>query len=248
MQILVADIGNTRSTLGLFNACRLIWRRDLATDAVCSGTEALVVERCDACVVSCVSARAAFFSDLLKRQMKCPVFEVSAAQSGLEIHYAHPERLGQDRVANALAASIYSMTGAIVIDCGTATHFDVISPSGAFYGGPILAGVETMAEALVQRIPHLPAVELDPDADALSQDTISAINAGTIYAAAGGIERIVREICARVSYCPKTILTGGNARYIEPHINYNLWVPDLTLEGLCVYGERVLARMGRISA
>lgn len=248
MQILVADIGNTRSTLGLFQACQLLWRRDIATDAVCDGTEALVVERCDACVVSCVSARASFFVNLLKRQLKCPVFEVSAAQSGLEIHYAHPERLGQDRVANALGAMLYADTGAIVVDCGTATHFDVISPTGAFYGGPILAGVETMAEALVQRIPHLPAVELDADADALSQDTVSAINAGTIYAAAGGVERIIQEICARISYRPKTILTGGNARYIEPHIAYDFWAPDLTLEGLCMYGERILARMGRISA
>ena len=238
MQILVIDIGNTRASLGFFHHDALIWRRDLPTEAICEKIETFIAERLDLCVISCVSLKAASLLDFVRAQVHCPVIDVQSTRAPLVIHYDHPEKLGQDRIANALGASIYTSTGAIVIDMGTATHFDILDSHGEFWGGPILAGVETMVSGLVARIPHLPSPALTDPIDPLSQNTESAIRTGTLLAAAGGIDRIVQEIKAVCDFDPKIILTGGNAHLVEARIQYDTWIPTLTLEGLCVYGIR----------
>ena len=248
MQILVIDIGNTRATLGFFRSGVLLWRRDIATEALCCGIETFVAETLDLCVISCVSQRASHFLDGLRGLFGCPVVDVQTSQAPLIVHYANPERLGQDRIANALGAANHAPGGAIVVDFGTATHFDIVDDNGEFWGGPILAGVETMLQGLVARIPHLPAPPLDGPVCAVALDTDTAIRTGTILCAAGGIERIVREIRSECRFAPKVLITGGNAHLVEPHIAYDEWIPDLTLEGLCVYGMRTVARESRISA
>ena len=237
MRIHALDIGNTRTSSGIFKDGELEERRDFETSELGEMRSQLVGTGIDLCVVSCVSSSAAYLTERFKRMFRCRVIEVQPLESPLVIHYDHPEKLGQDRIVNALGANRHSNHGAIVIDMGTATHFDVIDPAGEFWGGPILAGVETMLEALVQRIPHLPRPELDFDLEPLSQSTLSAIRTGTILSAAGGIDRIVSEIKGRVTYEPRTILTGGNASVIAPYIQYDEYVPELTLEGLCEYGR-----------
>ena len=141
MQILVIDIGNTRATLGFFRSGVLSWRRDIATEALCCGIETFVAETLDLCVISCVSQRASHFLDGLRGLFGCPVVDVQTSQAPLIVHYANPERLGQDRIANALGAANHAPGGAIVVDFGTATHFDIVDDNGEFWGGPILAGV-----------------------------------------------------------------------------------------------------------
>ena len=248
MQIIVLDIGNTRASLGCFSQGQLIWRRDVSLDILRSEIHSYLQPTPDLCVLSCVSAKALFVLDEIRDQIKAPIIQVDSARAPLKVHYDHPEKLGQDRIANALAASLHSKTGAIVVDLGTATHFDIIDPKGEFWGGPILTGIETMLSALTSRIPHLPNPELTPDIQPISQNTLDAIRTGTILCTAGGIERILFEIHKTLDYLPKTILTGGNAHLVEPHIAYDEWAPNLTLEGLCEYGIRILAGERKISA
>lgn len=246
MKILGLDIGNTRATLGFFCSGELTWRRDMLTESLCSGIEAFVSETPDICVVSCVAARASFIANRLRLQMRRPVLEVDPKRAPIVLHYDHPEKLGQDRIANALAAGLYTDCGAIVADLGTATHFDIINADGEFLGGPIFAGIETMFGAIAQRIPHLPSLDADHfELDPISQNTVSAIQTGTILCTAGGIERIIDEIKKNVDFECRVILTGGYAALTAPYIKHDFIVPNLTLEGLCEYGIRVVERVSR---
>ena len=246
MKILGLDIGNTRATLGFFSEGELSWRRDMLTESLCSGIEAFVSDSPDICVVSCVAQRASFIAGRLRHQLRRPVLEVDPRRAPIVLHYEHPEKLGQDRIANALAAGLYTDCGAIVADLGTATHFDIINPEGEFIGGPILAGIETMFDALAQRIPHLPRLEADHcDIEPVSQNTVSAIQTGTILCMAGGVERIISEIRKSVDFECRVILTGGYSPLIAPYIGHDFIVPNLTLEGLCEYGMRVVERVSR---
>ena len=248
MQVITFDIGNTRASVGCFIDGQLHWRRDVSLDVLRSEIAGYLLDSPDLCVFSCVSAKAIFVLDEIRSHIQCPIVDINSARPPIKIHYDNPQKLGQDRIANALAATLHSKSGAIVVDLGTATHFDIIDPRGEFWGGPILAGVETMLSALTTRIPHLPTPDLNPAVQPLSQNTEDAIRTGTILCAAGGIERILFEIQKRLDYLPKTILTGGNAPLVEPHIAYDLWLPNLTLEGLCEYGIRTMTGARKISA
>ncbi len=242
------DIGNTRASLGCFDGGVMSFRKDVQTEAVSGTVSEISTENVDLCVISCVSSKTSFILDEMRRSLKCPVKEVRVKDAPLKIHYERVESVGQDRIVNALGASLYSKTGAIVVDLGTATHFDIVDPKGEFWGGPILSGVETMLQGLVQRIPHLPEPSLLGALEPVSQSTEGAIRTGTILCAAGGIERILFEIRKQLDYSPMTLLTGGNANLVEPYIAYDRWVPNLTLEGISEYGVRLISGARRISA
>ncbi len=237
MKTLTLDIGNTCSSVGMFCERKLIWRHEFETAFLREKLDEISGKGPDLCVISCVSSKASSLTERIYHLLDCKIVEVQPLHAPLVIHYEHPERLGQDRIANALGARLYSDHGAIVVDMGTATHFDIVNEKGEFCGGPILSGVETMLDALTQRIPHLPNPDLSFELEPVSQSTLSAIRTGTLLCTAGGIERIVFEIKKQISFNPKVILTGGNATLIAPHIVYDEWIPDLTLEGLRVYGE-----------
>ena len=221
------------------------WRRDVLTSNFPDVAREIFETPVDACVVSNVARNRAFFEDWIRARFGNRVFCVDVAHYPWPIFYSPVESLGHDRIVNAMAAHALAPQGAIVADLGTATHFDIIAPNGAFMGGPILAGIETMLSALTDRIPHLPEVTLgECPIEPVSQNTRSAIYTGTLLCAVGGIERIIEEIKADLEFTPSVILTGGNATHIAPHIRYDLWIPELTLKGLAIYGETMLRKTG----
>lgn len=223
----------------------MLWRRDVSTSHFPDVAREIFAEPVDACVVSNVSNNKVFFDEWIKSRFKERIFCVTGSNYPYKIQYSPVASLGHDRLANALAAHVLAPEGAIVIDLGTATHFDVIAPDGTFLGGPILSGLETMLTALTERIPHLPEIELDPgDVRPLSQTTTDAMNAGTILCAAGGIDRIVAEVRKTLDFSPTVLLTGGNAPLLSDHIHYDKLFKDLTLYGLAVYAELMLKKSG----
>lgn len=242
MKILATDIGNSRISMGCFENHVLSWRRDIETSKFIDDINLPVALNPDICVISRVSLPALAAENALRHALHCQILSVNTADSPLVVRYAHPEKLGHDRIANALGARYHAPEGAIVVDLGTATHFDIVDPEGVFLGGPILLGVEAMVSSLSQRIPHLPEISPDANFDVISETTESAIDAGAILGTAGAVEKIVRTITHQLGFKPKIILTGGNAPLLAPHLDYDLWLPDLTLEGLCRYALLVLER------
>lgn len=235
MQILAVDIGNTRVSSGLYDGECLVWRRDFQSGDRVEFPDSGV----DVCAVSRVSSQ---FPELeVHLQAQCPVYVLTRPPSSLVVHYDSP--MGADRIANALAAQRYAPHGAIVIDLGTATHFDILI-DGALYGGPILPGLMTLHQALGMRIPHLPQTALGPVGSPVAATTAEAMNAGSVLCTVGAVERIVADIRrAFPSVEFATLVTGGNAPLILPHIQYDFSVPNLTLEGI-----RQFARLSLLAA
>lgn len=247
MEILAIDLGNTRASFGHFKSRELISRQDVEASQLSSLGKELSEAKFDLCVVSDVSQNRTIYDKWLKSTMRCPMLWVSARKAPLKILYDHPEGLGHDRIVNALAAKLYAPEGAIVVDLGTATHFDIVDPDGTFLGGPIVAGLDLIHHSLADRIAHLPDTQLKGPIEAVSKSTHSALQTGSLLMSAGGIDRIISVIRSALDFKPQVLLTGGNAPRIKDYISYDQWVPNLTLEGICRYGI-LLAQRSRAIA
>ena len=247
LSCLVLDIGNTNAHFAIWRAGSLFWQGHLATRAPDNEIIAFVqselhnaLQNADIfplrCMYSSVSQQfGEHFSKIAEQTLQCRIERLTYRESPLQLCYAHPERLGTDRIANATAAFHHCSNGAIVIDMGTATHFDIVSPAGEFLGGPIAPGISACREAFLRSAPHL-ADQLSFDAPSVvAQNTLDALSAGQLFYAVGGIQYIIQEIKKSVHFHPSCILTGGNGAVFEPYLrDIDMFLPTLTLEGLAL--------------
>jgi type III pantothenate kinase len=247
--ILVFDVGNTETTVGLYGADALEshWRlttvaertpdelmlmirqllavRDVAPAAV-QGTAlgsvvpAVTGPLSDACVM-CFG--------------KPPVVVDAAAPLPIRLEVEEPLTVGADRIINTLAASRLYGRDTVVVDLGTATTFDCITADGVFLGGVIAPGVRTSAETLFRRTSKLPATELRAPAKVIGTRTEECIRAGVVFGAADAVDGIVRRIIRAWPRPvePLIVATGGLAETIRPFCEtIEVVAPHLTLEGL----------------
>lgn len=146
-----------------------------------------------------------------------------------------PERVGQDRLVNALAAAARSSGDAIVVDFGTAVSFDVVK-EGAFAGGVLTPGIGLAMEALHQKTAQLPLV--NPQAvkpPVIGTNTEDAINSGVYYGYIGLVNNILRELAKSYASKPTVFATGGYGAYLAPEIDgIDEIVPGLTHEGIAL--------------
>lgn len=163
----------------------------------------------------------------------------ASLELGVEIDYPKPKSIGADRLANAAAVTKLYGYPAIVVDFGTAVTFDIISSGGAYVGGVIAPGLESMTSFLYQRTALLPKLSLREPKSAVGRSTRDAMISGAIF----GYRGLVREIIARIKneQFPrgkprgklKIVATGGYAELIGARIPEIRAVhPNLTLEGL----------------
>jgi type III pantothenate kinase len=159
----------------------------------------------------------------------------------LEIRVDSPERVGVDRLLNAVAANFFRSAKhkggrpAVIVDAGTAVTVDFVSPDGAFEGGAIFPGRKLMAAALHDHTALLPLVAgAATPPPPVGANTAAAIEAGIHYAVAGGINQLIRQLDAQAL----VFLTGGDAPLLLPSLDPRaiLW-PEMTLEGLRLSAE-----------
>jgi type III pantothenate kinase len=247
--IIAIDVGNTTASFGFFQNKDLILRFSLpssprTTSEKCwSKLQTFLSPDMEIEGVICSSV-VPYMTDVIrsfaKKYVKAPLKLVSANDNlGIIIRYRPPEKLGIDRLVNALAAKhLYSLP-AIIIDLGTAIKIDAVNGKNEFLGGVILPGIELSASALHKNTSLLPKVELLVPEKILGTDTVSAIQSGLTYGYAGMlhflIERIKEEGGIENS---SVILTGGHAGIMEPLLCDIVTVTDatLTIKGLnCAY-------------
>ena len=247
--ILVFDVGNTETTIGLFEGTTLRAHWRIMTDVARTPDEFGLLLRalCDAAEVPRRAIAGAAIgsvvppvtSPLAEACRQC--FGVAAvvvdARAALPIRLDvdEPLTVGADRIINTLAASRLHARDTVVVDLGTATTFDCITADGVFLGGVIAPGVRTSADTLIRRTSKLPATELVRPQRVIGRRTEECIRAGVLYGAADSIDGIVRRIKREWpgGKVPLVVATGGLAEMLAEYCEeFDVVEPSLTLEGL----------------
>ncbi len=248
-KLLVADIGNTQMVFGLFENDNLIthWRlssqRQLTSDELAWQLHGMFEQSGQAAdqvygimVASVVPHLDTPLADACHRICgKNPDFVGSnRVKTGMAVDYKNPREVGADRIVNAVAAREQFGTPAIVLDCGTATTFDIISPQGHYAGGLILPGVEMALEALCKRAAKLPEVSIKRSDEFIGRDTVTSIQSGSYWAAIDAISGLIKRLRQQPGYKDASVIaTGGLIPLLIddlPAIDQHL--PHLTLTGL----------------
>jgi type III pantothenate kinase len=249
--LLAIDIGNSNVVWGLFEGETLTGPWRMATELSKTSDDyggpftqrckdlGMAPEQVTAVILSSVVPALTPVFEQMARQIfhRQPLIVSSDMDAGLTIRYVDPRELGTDRLANAAAAFARYKTALIIVDCGTATTFSVISRTGDYLGGAIAPGFETAAEALFARAAQLPRVEFVRPPTVIGRDTKSSIQSGLVYGYAGMIDAMVAKMQVELGEQALVIATGGLAPLLAPECRTVREVrPHLTLEGLnCLY-------------
>jgi len=245
--LLAIDIGNTDTTLGVFEGEELRATWNMATDIHRLADEyaALLLNLLhhqgldtsdikEIVMCSVVPPLIATFDELFQRYFHISPLVVGAGvKTGVRIRMDNPKEVGADRIVNAAAAHHLYGGPVIITDLGTATTFDTISKEGDYLGGAIAPGIVTAAEALFMRAAMLPRVELVHPKQAIGTNTITAMQSGIVFGYVGLVEGIVARIQQELGGKAKVVATGGYAELIAKETAViNIVNPHLTLIGL----------------
>ena len=81
------------------------------------------------------------YEHLAERWAKVPLLVIGpGVKTGIRIQHDAPHEIGPDRIVNSVAAKEKYGAPAIVVDFGTSTNFDVVSPEGDYVGGVLAPG------------------------------------------------------------------------------------------------------------
>jgi type III pantothenate kinase len=164
---------------------------------------------------------------------------VPGVKTGIPIRYDDPREVGPDRIVNAVAACERYGPPCIVVDFGTSTNFDIVSPDGEYLGGVLAPGIEVSMDALFARAARLVKVDFAAPESVIGKTTVAGLQSGLVYGFAGQVDGIVGRIREELGVEAQTVATGGLADLIAPHARTLDRVdPHLTLEGLRIVWSR----------
>ena len=239
--LLALDVGNTQTALGLFEGDELHDHFRLATERRRTADELFVLvdglldlDAVDGiCLSSTVPALVREYELLAERAGVSILVVGPGVPNGIPIRYDDPREVGPDRIVNAVAAKERYGAPCIVVDFGTSTNFDVVSPEGEYVGGVLAPGVEISMDALFARAARLFRVDFAAPPKVIGKTTQTALQSGLVYGFAGQVDEIVTRIREELGAEAPAVATGGLADLIAPHSRTLALVdPFLTLEGL----------------
>lgn len=251
--LLAVDIGNTNVVFGIYDGDTLA--HTLRVSTVQSRTEdeygVLLLEllalrgvspkAIDAAIVaSVVPPLTDVMSDAIRRAFaREPIIVGPGTKTGIPVLYENPREVGADRIVNAVAAYDRVRGPVIVVDFGTATTFDCISPKGEYLGGVIVPGIRVSLDGLLKSTAKLHPIELAAPPRVLGRNTTHALQSGVILGYASLVDGMVERLEAELEYKSHVIGTGGLAHLISKHTRRIDHVDvDLTLDGLRILHAR----------
>ncbi len=242
MTLLLLDIGNTHTHVGLARATGAFRQAEMPTAAWAGGGVPADLRRfvggaavTGAAVCSVVPGATPRAVDAVRRQWRvAPLVLTHRTLRGLGVRYPRPASIGPDRLANAVAARHLVGAPVIVIDFGTAVTFDVVDRRGDYIGGIIAPGLAAMTDYLHEKTALLPRIRIRDTRQVIGRNTREAMLVGAVHGYRGMIRELLGELrgALRVKSLP-VLATGGYARLMARQIpDITDVIPGLTLEGL----------------
>jgi type III pantothenate kinase len=251
--LLAVDVGNTNIVYGLFEGERLVHQFRVESARGRTADEYAVVLRAmlemhqippdavTAAIVACVvPSLTEPMLQLVRRAFRREAVVVGPGiRTGMAILIENPREVGADRIADAVAGYDRAKGGVIVVDFGTSTNFDVVTPKGEYLGGVLAPGLQISADALFARAAKLPRVEIAKPPRVVGRNTVHAMQSGIVYGYVGLVDGLVERILTELGYPCAVIATGGLASLIAPLSKTISEIDEvLTLVGLRILYER----------
>lgn len=251
--LLVIDVGNTNIVYGLFDGETLVhqWRVESGRGRTADEYAVVLWQLLQMHGVAAKDVTASIVASVVPALTDPMVALVKLAfgheamvvgpgiRTGMAILYENPREVGADRIVNAVAAFEKSKGGVIVVDFGTATTFDCVTPKGEYLGGVIAPGIQISADALFSRAAKLPRVEIARPPKVVGRNTVNSMQSGIVYGYVGLVDGLVERLQGELGYSCAVIATGGLAPLIAP-LSRTIGEVDemLTLVGLRILYER----------
>ncbi|HOI80802.1 MAG TPA: type III pantothenate kinase [Synergistales bacterium] len=244
--LLVVDIGNTNTVLGIFDGRELIRHWRLISERHTSDELGIYLlnlislagvtpaEISGAALCSVVPPLDAPWEEGIRRYLSVECLKVTNRTNiGIPVLYENPSEVGADRLVNAVAGIERFGSPLLVVDFGTAITIDAISTRGEYLGGSIAPGLVVSMEALFGKAARLPKVSFDLPEKVIGRNTRDSMQSGFLYGFAGMVDSLVERIREEMGEEVRAIATGGQAEAVAPVSRTISSVePWLTLEGL----------------
>lgn len=245
--ILLLDIGNTNTHLGLANARRVVRHADMATEAWFAGEAADLVKKLagkssltGVALCSVVPRATPVVRQTVQKLWGLRALELTPRTiAGVGIDYPRPDTIGPDRLANAVAVKHHFGAPAVVVDFGTAVTFDVVDSRGKYVGGIIAPGLAAMTDYLHEKTALLPKIRIREVGSVIGKSTEEAMLIGAVQGYRGLVRELVHELKKELKARRLPVVaTGGYAKLIAAKMPEITAVdPLLTLEGLRLVWE-----------
>ena len=251
--LLAVDVGNTNIVFGLYEGERLAHTFRISTLRHRTEDEhgillrellslrSVAASEIEASIVaSVVPPLTDVLTEAIRRAFgNDPVVVGPGLRTGVRILYENPREIGADRIVNAVAAYERVKGPAIVVDFGTATTFDCVSPKGEYLGGVIVPGIQVGLDGLLSVAAKLSRVELQAPPRILGRNTTHALQSGVIVGHAALVDGMVERLEAELGHSCEVIATGGLSVLVAKFAKRIQTIDvNLTLEGLRILYER----------
>lgn len=253
--LLAIDLGNTNTVFGVYDGDKLVVHWRLSTQKGRTVDEYGILLRNlfalenigpreiqNVIVASVVPPLDAILNEMISTYFATDAVFVTHENAGIPILYQDPREVGADRIVNAVATVHKYGKPAIVVDFGTATTFDAITPAGEYLGGVIAPGIVISAEALYEHAARLPRIEIQRPEKVIGTSTVGSMQSGLFYGYVSLVDGIIARMKQELGPNTRVVGTGGQAPFIRQEARLLEAIDaNLTLDGL----QLVAARLNR---
>lgn len=243
--LLAVDVGNTTISIGRFKGKELLqqwrWPTEKFTSLQVNKLASLRSHKqIEAVIVSSVVPKlnkkltAAF-----KKHFKITPEFFDHRWGIIKLKVDEPEKVGTDRIADAIAG--FSIYGGplLIIDFGTAITFNLVSKRGEFLGGAIAPGPELAVKALSEGTALLPKVKFKWPKSVIGKNTKEAMQAGVALGLIELVNGLIVRFRREYQEDLKIIATGGWGKLFVAQVPaIEVYDPYLTLRGLQIAWEK----------
>ncbi len=251
--LLVADVGNTNTKIGIFDKDELKFKLVFSTDKNKTSDDYSVelytifqinnvdAKKISGSIISCVVPA-------VTNPLKNAINTVTGIESlvvgpgiktGLDIRLDNPSTVGSDIVCICVALKELYTCPVIVIGLGTATTILYMNENKTYCGGTILPGIQISLDALTNKCALLPSVNFSAPKKTIGTNTSDCMRSGIVYGNAAMIDGMIERYEKEVKQKCTLVATGGFAPVIIKYCKKDIILnEDLVLEGLKIIYDK----------